>query len=104
MIEHHPTRLLARSVQHRSRLAPWVYLFVLLRTALRGRSHVVTPAIRSVDLVDLDVFSWSAISVSLSIYLEMIGISGDLSILIKVDSRLSDSPSRLFSFFLMIDV
>ena len=65
---------------------------------------MVTPAIRSVDLVDLDVFSRCAISVSLSIDLEMIGISGDLSILIKVDSRLSNSPSRLFRLFLMIDV
>lgn len=79
-------------------------LFVLLRTALRGWSHVVTPAIRSVDLVDLDVFGRCAISVGLSIDLEMIGISGDLSILIKVNARLSNSPSRLFSLFLMIDV
>ena len=79
-------------------------LFVLLRTALRGWSHVVTPAIRSVNLVDLDVFSRGTISVGLSIDLEMIRISGDLGILIKVDSRLSDSPSRLFSLFLMIDV
>lgn len=79
-------------------------LFVLLRTALRGWSHVVTPAIRSVDLVDLDVFGRCAISIGLSIDLEMIGISGDFSILIKVNARLSNSPSRLFSLFLMIDV
>lgn len=79
-------------------------LFVLLRTALRGWSHVVTPAIRSVDLVDLDVFGRCAISVGLSVDLEMIGISGDFSILIKVNARLSNSPSRLFSLFLMIDV
>ena len=65
---------------------------------------MIAPAIRSVDLVDLDVFGRCAISVGLGIDLKMIGISGDLSILIKVDSRLSDSPSRLFSLFLMIDV
>ena len=65
---------------------------------------MVTPAIWSVDLVDLDVFGRCAISVGLSIDLEMIGISGDLSILIKVNARLSNSPSRLFSLFLMIDV
>ena len=79
-------------------------LFVLLRTALRGWSHVVTPTIWSVNLVDLDVFSRGTISVGLSIDLEMIRISGDLGILIKVDSRLSNSPSRLFRLFLMIDV
>ena len=65
---------------------------------------MVTPAIWSVDLVDLDVFGRCAISVGLSIDLEMIGISGDLSILIKVNARLSNSSSRLFSLFLMIDV
>ena len=82
----------------------WMSLLALLRTALRRRPHVIAPAIRSVDLVDLDVFGRCAISVGLGIDLKMIGISGDLSILIKVDSRLSDSPSRLFSLFLMIDV
>ena len=85
-------------------MSSWMSLLVLLRTALRRRPHVIAPVIRSVDLVDLDVFGRCAISVGLGIDLEMIGISGDLSILIKVDARLSDSPSWLFSLFLMIDV
>lgn len=61
-------------------------------------------AVRCVDLVDLNVLSRCPIPPSLGIDLQMVGVGGDLGLLVVVHACLTYSASWLFCLFLMIDV
>ena len=77
-----------------------------MRTGISGLPRLLmrVPAVRCVDLVDLDVLSWRSIPPSFGIDLQMVGIGGNFGVLVVVHACLTYSASWLFSLFLMIDV
>ena len=104
VVEHHSARLLPRMLEHGPQLTSLTICLGDWAIRFRQARPIYAFLVRGINLVDLDVLGGDAIRASLRIYLQMVSISGDFGVRIKIDSALPDSASGLLRLFLMIDV
>ena len=104
VVEHHSARLLPCVLEHGPQLTSLTICLCDWAICFRHARPIHAFLVRSIDLVDLDVLGGDAIRASLRIYLQMVSISGDFGVRIKIDASLPDSASGLLRLFLMIDV